>query len=56
MWKASRWAVRWPIPGSLASSAISRWIGCAYMRSAGRRGGPATSPAGRAARAAERRR
>src|SRR5215211_712567 len=31
MWKASRWAVRCPTPGSFASSPISRWIGPAYM-------------------------
>jgi hypothetical protein len=27
MWKARRWAVRWPMPGSLPSSVISRWTG-----------------------------
>ena len=34
MWKASRWAVRWPIPGRRESSAIRRLIGPAYMPSA----------------------
>lgn len=29
MWKASRWAVRVPIPGSLLSSVIRRWTGAA---------------------------
>ncbi len=32
MWKASRCAVRCPIPGSFESSAIRRLIGPAYMR------------------------
>jgi hypothetical protein len=34
MWKASRWAVRCPIPGSFESSAISWLIGPAYIRQA----------------------
>jgi hypothetical protein len=29
MWKASLWAVRVPIPGSLLSSVIRRWTGAA---------------------------
>src|SRR4051794_4477372 len=32
MWKASRWAVRCPIPGSLPSSVMRRWTGGAYKR------------------------
>ena len=32
MWKARRWAVRWPMPGSLPSSVISRWTGGGYKR------------------------
>ncbi len=34
MWKASRWAVRCPIPGSFESSAIRRLIGPAYTEPA----------------------
>src|SRR4051794_32166429 len=30
MWKASRCAVRWPMPGSLPSSVIRRWTGAGY--------------------------
>src|SRR5919204_175749 len=32
MWKARRWAVRCPIPGSLPSSVMSLWTGGAYKR------------------------
>src|SRR6185312_9601893 len=35
MWKASRWAVRCPIPGSLPSSVIRRWTEGAYKRVSG---------------------
>src|SRR6185436_10876629 len=37
MWKASRWAVRCPIPGSLPSSVIRRWTEGAYKRVSGPR-------------------
>jgi hypothetical protein len=32
MWKARRWAVRWPTPGSLPSSVMRRWTGGGYKR------------------------
>src|SRR3954470_10891307 len=35
-WKARRWAVRCPMPGSLPSSVIRRWTGGAYKRRLGR--------------------
>src|SRR4029453_6518034 len=31
MWKASRWALFGPIPGSRPSSSIKSWIGPSYM-------------------------
>src|SRR4051812_11237385 len=41
MWNARRWAVRWPIPGSLPSSVIRRWTGGAYKRARGSEAGQA---------------
>src|SRR5439155_15350124 len=37
MWNASRWAVRGPMPGSFASSVISRWTGAACTLEEARR-------------------
>ena len=54
MWNASRCAVRLPMPGSLPSSVIRRWIGGAY--NAGRPASCETATrahAGRQAEAAE---
>ncbi len=47
MWKASRWAVRLPMPGSLASSVTSRWIGGAFTAGS-RRAPPEAGQAHRA--------
>src|SRR3954470_5324981 len=51
-WKASRWAVRLPMPGSLPSSVTSRWTGGASKRARRLEAGQA-QPAEPAARAAE---
>src|SRR3954453_12401718 len=58
MWKASRWALFGPIPGSRPSSSIRSWIGPSYMAavrngSEGKAGDAAAQTAGTAGDRAE---